>query len=63
MSTLFSNVKVFDWVTPGSIRMYIPSCSVKPQLVQAKIIDFKAKAAAIATATKDANLKHKKRQI
>jgi len=31
------------------LEVYIPSCSVKPQLVQAKKLDLKAKAAAIAT--------------
>ena len=31
------------------LEVYIPSCSVKPQLVQAKKIDLKAKATAIAT--------------
>ena len=31
------------------LEVCIPSCSVKPQLVQAKQLDLKAKAAAIAT--------------
>ena len=31
------------------LEVYIPSCSVKPQLVRAKKLDLKAKAAAIAT--------------
>ena len=30
------------------LEVYIPSCSVKPQLVQAGKLDLKAKAAAIA---------------
>ena len=31
------------------LEVYIPSCSVKPQLVRAGKLDLKAKAAAIAT--------------
>ena len=31
------------------LEVYIPSCSVKPQLVRVKKLDLKAKAAAIAT--------------
>ena len=31
------------------LEVYIPSCSVKPQLVRAEKLDLKAKAAAIAT--------------